>query len=601
MRTVIVAAAAVLASFANAQNPKRVTVTDAASAVPGMDVVETLPAVTPLPGTSDAPPPAQLAGFPIAIGAHASFSPWRTGVIEDLDRDGANELLVASTDSKLYCFRGNGAAFPGFPVSLIGMAQYAPSVVDLEGDGKLDIVQFTRGLTNGGRMYVLDNTGVVRTGFPISVNNQNLDGSPTCADLDDDGVLEILVPERAYPIGWLHVFEPDGTQWGGNWPVQLSHVPTGSPAVADVDLDGTLDIVYTSYDQAYLLHSDGTAFTGWPKPITNANFSYQSPALADLDNDGDLEIVLGTHGNAPGYHVYRYDGTLMPGWPKSVGTWTYVPPTVADFEKDGTYEILGGREGTGISPSAVLFCWTPSGAVKPGFPYYSFNPAYGGGCGGAIAVADVDGDAVRDVVFDHNVQDGSGLGWLFGANASGANLAGWPLRPTGFTYMNGPTFGDLNGDGNLDMVFLSTALPTAYVNAYDLGVPYNRYEVPWGAYHQDYDRSGKAGGGRTLFTQGVFTLGTAPSIVVAGKPGEVATVVLSLGTGNAPLPFGWWHLGQQRKRVIKSVVIPASGQVSQPLQLPGTPSLAGTPYYFQGVLQSGGGGRVTNILGRVLQ
>jgi hypothetical protein len=551
------------------------------------------------PSTPLAQAPVQLPGFPITLAAHPSFAPWRTGVIEDLDRDGKNELLVATTDGQLHAFRGDGSILPGFPLILVGFPQYAPSVADLDGDGSLEIVQFTRGFTSGGRLYVINANGTVRPGFPISVLNSNLEGSPTLADLDNDGELEILVPQRGSSNGYLRVFEASGVEWGGNWPVLLSHVPTGSPALADVDGDGTLEIAYTSYDKAYLLHADGTLLPGWPFSIANANFSYQSPAFADLDGDGDLEVVFGAHQTAAGYYAYQHSGALMPGWPRLVGTWTYVPPTIVDLEHDGVLEILGGRDGTVSPPSAVIFAWSPTGATKPGFPYWSPNPATGGGCGGAITVADIDGDGISEVFSDHNTQDANG-GYLFGVNSSGVSLPNFPIRTAGFTYQNGPIFGDLNGDGNTDMVFLSYALPVVTVNAYDLGVPYRPADVAWGAYHQDNDRHGRLGGGRKLFTQGEFSLGTSPSVVVTGKPGEIAVAALSLATANNPLIYGWWHLSQTRKRVIKSVLIPASGQVSQNVILPLNPALSGVPFFYQGLVLRPGGGETTNVVGRVL-
>ena len=599
----LLAAVLVPASFATAaqggqSDALRVEVSDAAGRLPGSTIVTVTGPSAP-PSGYLAPPPAQLPGFPLTIAAHVNFAPWRTGVIEDLDGDGDNELLVASTDGNLYGFDGNGTSLPGFPVTTIGFPQYAPSVADLEGDGTLDIVLFTRGFTDGGRLYVLDANGSVRPGFPISVANSNLEGSPTLADLDNDGALEILVPQRAWPAGFLRVFEANGVEWGGNWPLALSHVPTGSPAVGDVDNDGVLEIAYTSYDKAYLLHADATLLPGWPKTITNANFSYQSPAFGDLDGDGDLEVVFGAHQTAAGYYAYQHSGILMPGWPRMVGTWTYCPPTIVDLEHDGTYEVLGGRDGTVSPPSAVFWAWTPTGATKPGFPYWSPNPATGGGCGGALTVADIDGDGVSEIFSDHNTQDANG-GFLFGVDSHGVSLPNFPIRTAGFTYQNGPIFGDLNGDGNTDMVFLSYALPVVTVNAYDLGVPYRPADVPWGAYHQDNDRSGRVGGGRKLFTQGQFQLGTSPSITVTGKPGEIAVAVLSLSTGNGQLPFGWWHLGQSRKRVIKSVVIPASGQVTQVVNLPNNPALIGVPFFYQGIVLRPGGGETTNIVGRVL-
>ncbi len=587
-----------LPAIAAAQDDRWIEVTDAAAPVAGMSVVHVAPAAR-VPQTAPVLPPyQQLPGWPVTIAANASFAPWRTGVVTDLDRDGRNEILVASTNQRLYGFRPDGTALPGFPIVLIGMAQYAPSVADLEGDGDLEIVLFTRGQTAGGRLYAFDHTGAVLPGFPRSVNNNNLEGSPTLADLDDDGELEILVPERAWPIGYLHVFERDGSEWGGAWPVALDHVPTGSPAVADVDGDGRLEIAYYSYNSLYLLRWDGTVLPGWPQGVANANFSYQSPAIANLDADPGLEIVAGAHGNAPGYRVFDTGGALLPGWPRLVGTWTYVPPTVADLDGDGTLEILGGREGTGVSPSGVVYAWNATGTTRPGFPYQSFNPGFAGGCGGSLSVADVDGDGAREILADANVMNAN-QGFLYGVTPSGAAAAGFPLRVDGFTYMNGPVVTDVDGDGDLELLFLSHNGATVKINLFEMPAAWSPARIPWGAYHQDVDRSGWIDGGNRLHTHGEFLLGATVDVRIVGRPGALATVGLSTQNVHTDTAFGWYHLGAQR-RILNSAVIPASGEAVRLYTLPSNPIFIGTRLLLQGAVLQGGTGAVTNLLGRVI-
>ncbi|MCH8807418.1 MAG: VCBS repeat-containing protein, partial [Planctomycetes bacterium] len=260
-------------------------VTDAAAAVPGRTIITDYDG--PLPPDNPRDEILQMPGWPVVIGSAGSFTPWRGVVFADLDGNDDLEIITSSTDNRIYAWDHTGTAMPGFPVATIGMAQYPPSVADLDGDGDLEIVQFTRGVTSGGRLYILDHLGNLLPGFPISVNNNNLAGAPSLHDLDNDGVLEIIVPERAWPIGFLHVFEIDGTEWGGNWPVALDHVPTGTAAVADVDNDDALEIVYTSYTTMYLFELDGSVMPGWPRQLNDARFSYQSAVLADLDGDHD--------------------------------------------------------------------------------------------------------------------------------------------------------------------------------------------------------------------------------------------------------------------------------------------------------------------------
>ena len=588
---------ALFAALASAQDRQVVTLTDAGDAVPGRSIVRDLPG--PAAGAPEAPAIGQMPGWPVIVGGHGTFAPSRGAIFADLDGDGLPEIVTSSTDSRIYAFDHTGAAMPGFPVMTIGYAQNAPSTADLDGDGDLEIVQFTRGLTSGGRVYVLDHLGSVLPGYPKIFGNNNIAGSPTLHDLDGDGQMELLVPERVYPTGLLHAIELDGTAWGGLWPVSLDHVPTGSPAVGDVDDDGEVEIAYYSYDSIYLLNLDGSSLPGWPKSIPSANFSYQSPAFFDMDGDGDLEIAVAAHKDAAGYYLYQHDGTLLPGWPKLVGTWTYCPPTVVDIEGDGALDVLGGRDGTGVTPSSVFWAWNMNGTTKPGFPYLSYG-GYGGGCGGAITVVDIDGDGVREIFSDHNVME-SGQGYVYGVDSAGQDLPGFPLRPIGFSYMNGPTFGDADADGDVELLVLSVDGLTVYINLYDLDGPWVPAEAPWGTYHQDNARGGLSGGGRKLHADGLFALATSPTVTLVGEPGAIASVGMSLSINHVPTPFGWKFLGPLRKRVINGVVIPPSGQLEVPFPIPNNPILVGTTFYFQGLSLLGGSGELTNLLGRTVQ
>jgi hypothetical protein len=470
-----------------AQDAKVVAITDEGSAVPAMAVVSEYHGALPpeKPGRGEIP---QMPGFPTSMGADPYFAPTRGLVFADLDGDGDLEIITSSTDNRIYAWDYRGDPMPGFPVTTIGMAQYAPSVGDLDGDGDVEIVQCTRGMTNGGRLYVLDHLGNPLPGFPKSVNNNNVESCPTLYDLDDDGVMEIIVGERAYPLGYLHIFEIDGSEWGGNWPVELDHVPTGTAAVGDVDADGAVEIFYMSYNSMYLLELDGTTLPGWPRQITNANFSYQSAALADLDGDGDREIVVGAHRDAAGCYVFHHDGTTFPGWPKLLGTWTYCPPTVTDLEGDGELEILDGRAGAFGGYSNCFWAWTASGLIKPGFPYAS---AHGGGSDGPLTVADINGDGLMEIFADHNVMEtATQQGWLFGVDAFGNDLPSFPLRPQGFTYMNGATIGDVDGDGDYELGVVSYYESDVDVNLYDLPDVYSATSRDWKVYHARNCRGG---------------------------------------------------------------------------------------------------------------
>ena len=463
--------------------------TDAASAVPGRLIVRPLPptaaGVRSHSGTQrDA---TQLPGFPISIGRHPNFAPTRGPTIVDLDGDGSLEILVSSTEGKLYAWHSDATPVAGFPITTIGFPQYPPSVADLDGDGNVEIVLHTRGTTSGGRLYVFDHSGVALPGFPLSLSNGNVESSPTLYDLDGDGQLEILSTQRAYPIGYLHVVEMDGSEWGGNWPVALSHVPTGTVAVADVDEDGEPEVFCMSYDQMYLLKPDGSPESGWPRGIANANFSYQSPALADLDGDGDLEITIACHKDAAGTYVFQHDGTLASGWPFLFDTWSYCAPTVTDLEGDGALEVIAGQAGVFFGSSSCFWTWDASGNTRAGFPYV--QATHGGGSEGPMTVADIDGDGVMEIFADHNVMEAD-QGYLFGVDQAGNDLPGFPLRPHGFTYLNSATIADVNGDGHFELGVLSYYDGGVDVNLYTLSTSYSTTGREWPTYHARYTRDG---------------------------------------------------------------------------------------------------------------
>jgi hypothetical protein len=106
---------------------------------------------------------------------------------------------------------------------------------------------------------------------------------------------------------------------------------------------------------------------GFPVPLEAQPIS--DPALADLDADGQLEIIFG---DSYGFvRVYRADGSVFPGWPVYCGTsLSDSPIAVADMNGDGTPTIL--------APSADgrVFGYNPDGSTTPGWPFDSGEDAY---------------------------------------------------------------------------------------------------------------------------------------------------------------------------------------------------------------------------------
>jgi hypothetical protein len=429
-----------------------------------------------------------MPGWPVRVACHPNFSPSRGAALADLDDDGKLEVICGSTSNQLYVWRYDGTSFPGWPRTLSGMNQYAPAVADVDLDGEYEIAVTTRGLTSGGQVYLFSENGTNEPGWPVSgLVGGNFNDSPTLADIDGDDTLELIVGERDYPGGHLHVLRHDGREQPGAWPCSLDHVPAMGAAVGDISLDMTQEIVYSSYNSLYVLESDGSILPGWPVTMPDArNFSYQSPALADVDADDTLEIVVAMHKQGGGCYVFRHDGTVQAGWPAVFPRWTYCPPTVADLFRTGGLKVVCGLQGIIGGTADVLYACDDKGVTLAGFPVY--------GDGGAechMTVADVDGDADMELIYTSNMMTtADSLGYLYAVHDDGSAVSGWPLRPRGFTYLNGATVADVDGDDSLDIVAVSACGGEMDVTIWEAGVPFDRMSWEWPTYQFDMQRTG---------------------------------------------------------------------------------------------------------------
>ena len=430
----------------------------------------------------------QLQGFPIAVPANPSFKNMRNLSLADMNNDGKDDIIFA-VDNKLYVYTYQGLLWQQ---DIIGTAVYPPSIGDVDGDGELDIVQLTGGVPANGRIYVLDKTGNILPGWPVNLNNNWLICAPALSDLDADNKLEIIFNERISPAGNVHILKYDGSSFNSNWPVALDGIPAITPSVGDVDGDGQKDIIAYSTKSRYILGLDGQANSGFPLTTApNQSYSYQSPVIADFNNDNYKEIVGSTHGDAPQYYIMRYDNTSYPGWPLQVpdDMWTYSPPTVVKINSQ--WHIFMSRP-TANDTLDMLYGWDENGNILNGFPIVKQ-----GGLEGYISVADITNDNDYELIFGSNLKDNNGYGFIHGYKMNGSGqLPDFPLKPKGFTFMNGVSIADINGDGNTELVALSYNLnfgaepDSSYINVYELNTPYHKNKVLWGTYKGSNTRTG---------------------------------------------------------------------------------------------------------------
>ncbi len=433
-----------------------------------------------------------LDGFPFGSPANASFKNFRGAAIADIDEDGADEIVFGA-NKKLYAIKGNGDVL--WMKNVSGTIIYPPSIADMNGDGHFEIILNTGGSPNAGRVYLLDKDGNDLEGWPLNFEEHWMFNAPAIADLDGDNIMEVITCERGTSTyGMLHVVNIDGEPFNENWPLELPGNLAFTPSIADIDNNGTKDIVISiSSGSLYAINLDASFLFGFPLVDASKGFSYQSPIVYDFDGDEQMEIVGSRHGDSPDYYMVKSNGSYPFGWPKTTPSgWRYSPPTVVDANDDGEYEIYIGHPNTdnGGSPMDVIFGYDAAGQALDNLPINK-----NGGCEGVISVSDVNNDDIMDLVFTSNITDADGYGFIHAYSLDGTGeVEGFPLRPKGFTFINSAVLGDINGDDLLDISCLSytqfTGNDSIFITSYNLNVPYDESKILANGYKGNQLRDG---------------------------------------------------------------------------------------------------------------
>ncbi len=177
---------------------------------------------------------------------------------------------------------------------------------DFDGDGKQDIIATGLAAVADYEQYFFRGHGEGTFASPVMI----VSGAPLfrgmnspVVDVNGDGAGDILSISTSFKTADpTHIyFSLGGT--GGQFNTVSTLVPTdplnasvrqanGVPRLADFDGDGSLDVVYTTQSNAYILHGNGdgtfapASVTKVPLPFTGASV-YGTPVITTGDFDGD--------------------------------------------------------------------------------------------------------------------------------------------------------------------------------------------------------------------------------------------------------------------------------------------------------------------------
>ncbi len=157
---------------------------------------------------------AKTVGAPI----QTTFTPNNPAAIADLDRDGKLDIVVTYDDGTIRAYRENGTTLWTYNYAQ-GRKLFASEVAigDVTGDGLLDVIFGTYSIDSSAYPYVglvgLNASGQLLAGFPLSLPNETNTGSrgimagPTIADLDGDCKVEIIAHSRG---GVVYAWDTNG-------------------------------------------------------------------------------------------------------------------------------------------------------------------------------------------------------------------------------------------------------------------------------------------------------------------------------------------------------------------------------------------------------
>jgi len=393
-------------------------------------------------------------------------------VVGDLDADGYGEIAIAYGNS-VALYDHNGYIRTGWPQSFPGTDGEIRSLAaaDLDDDGLYEIL--AQKTTEGPVSVVWRLEGTVLSGWPQVQNcpecndyggyNQNIgaadfnhDGRPEVVSTYDNCTIGIMSadgsPLPANPIfngpyvssvPMFHDIDLAIQGWGadGN---DRDEFTDSSPVFGDMDGDGLPElIVYSDHERAgeyvnrgnclWVLNPDLTRCAGYETPICSGAplfTGYEdnivqvapSPALGQLAGDSRPEIV-----------VPSYDGRMRCFSPDGATLWSYAfdragapfigasGAVIGDLDDDGLCEVVFTTYSTAQDVSHLIIL------DALGNELYKIKLAKRGSMS-TPTLADIDGDAVLEIVVSLKDTLGSGLGGVqvWDVPSARINALPWP-------------------------------------------------------------------------------------------------------------------------------------------------------------------------------
>ncbi len=438
--------------------------------------------------------------IPVTVGGNALQHPWAGGInfpvfsAVDLDSDGLEDLFVYDRSNNrcmTYINTGTGG---------INSYRYAPEIAeqmpalrgwalfyDYNCDGKADL--FTTGVTNNGILQFRNDSqpGSIHFTAVDSMMKADYGGGtpagifasgflmPHFNDIDGDGDMDVL-GQQFFCVGTFAFYKNLSME---NYGVcdSLSKYVLETYAWGNFALrtGAYSNVAVGQYHITCIMATPPEEMFGYELALQDD--TYAGIYTLDIDDDGDMDALIGDSGAQNSLLVFNggtfssadmdSQDTLFPSYDTPVELNAFTTHAYIDADHDGVKDLLVGHNEF-ENKQGVLFYKNAGTTNLPVFDFilngFLQNEMLDVGEGATPVLFDADADGLSDLIIGNVsstepggiVQHGLSLYKNTGTSTNPAfefvtndysGLSAYPINGPLF-----PTFGDLDGDGDLDML-----------------------------------------------------------------------------------------------------------------------------------------------------
>jgi len=343
------------------------------------------------------------------------------------------------------------ALFMSFATTPTGSSPEAVAIGDVNGDGRNDVVMTTSSI-NEVLVFLQSATGGLSPPIKYAITGTASPRTVAIGDMNHDGKNDVVIGDWGSGI---EVFVQN-VVGGLNPGVVYASTDSDKIRVADLNNDGWLDVVGigwgTNTTSVWLQNAGGTLNAPVVYNVTHGG--YDDLEIGDVNNDGltDIVVMSGQLYADPnlGILTQKLGGTFNAPAYYSVGVNVLTHGVaVGDVNGDSLNDVVVTYGGNSPSSTIGVFSQNTSGTLDPVVNYTSYDSP------SPVEIADVTGDGRKDIVVHHG-------GWMaMGVYQQLVNgtLQAEKLYPAPYGNINPQSLavGDINGDGKNDAVIVDVS------------------------------------------------------------------------------------------------------------------------------------------------